>query len=47
MFCAYVLNYVVLRPGQAMYMAANEPHAYLSGECVEVMATATTSYARV
>ena len=38
-FCAYVLNYVVLRPGQAMYMAANEPHAYLSGECVEVMAT--------
>lgn len=38
-FCAYILNYVILRPGEAIYMAANEPHAYLSGECVEVMAT--------
>ena len=38
-FCAFVLNYVTLRPGEAIYMAANEPHAYLSGDCVEVMAT--------
>eukprot|EP00123_Amoebidium_parasiticum_P016299 comp23378_c0_seq1/m.38696 comp23378_c0_seq1/g.38696 ORF comp23378_c0_seq1/g.38696 comp23378_c0_seq1/m.38696 type:complete len:421 (-) comp23378_c0_seq1:539-1801(-) len=37
-FCAYVLNYVSLSEGQAMFMAANEPHAYLQGECVECMA---------
>ena len=37
--CAYVLNYVVLEPGQCIFLAANEPHAYLSGECVECMAT--------
>ena len=24
---------------QALYLAANEPHAYISGECVECMAT--------
>jgi len=36
---AYFLNYVVLAPGEAVYMAANEPHAYLYGECAEVMAT--------
>ena len=33
--CAYVLNYVVLEPGQCIFPAGNEPHAYLSGECVE------------
>jgi mannose-6-phosphate isomerase len=37
--CAYLLNYVALRPGQCIYLAANEPHAYLRGECVECMAT--------
>ena len=37
--CAYVLNYVVLQPGQCLFLAANEPHAYLAGECVECMAT--------
>ena len=37
--CAYILNYVKLQPGQCIYLAANEPHAYLSGECVECMAT--------
>lgn len=37
--CAYVLNYITLKPGQCIYLAANEPHAYLSGECVECMAT--------
>ena len=30
---------VVLQPGQCIYLAANEPHAYLKGECVECMAT--------
>lgn len=30
---------VTLKEGQAIYLAANEPHAYLSGELLEVMAT--------
>ena len=34
-FCALMLNYVVLEPGQAIFLAANEPHAYLSGDCIE------------
>lgn len=37
-FCAYLLNHVKLDVGDALFMAANEPHAYLSGQCVEVMA---------
>uniref|UniRef100_M8CV90 Mannose-6-phosphate isomerase n=1 Tax=Aegilops tauschii TaxID=37682 RepID=M8CV90_AEGTA len=36
---AFFFNYVKLRPGEALYIGANEPHAYLSGECVECMAT--------
>lgn len=35
---AYFLNLVTLAPGQAMYLPANEPHAYVSGELVEAMA---------
>ncbi|KAJ3206057.1 Mannose-6-phosphate isomerase [Clydaea vesicula] len=38
-FCALLLNYICLNPGEAFFMAANEPHAYLSGDCVECMAT--------
>ncbi|KAI8870331.1 phosphomannose isomerase type I [Ramicandelaber brevisporus] len=38
-FSALLLNYVQLQPGQAIYLAANEPHAYISGDCVECMAT--------
>eukprot|EP00158_Paraphelidium_tribonemae_P005055 Partr_v1_DN27135_c1_g1_i2_m15581 putative mannose-6-phosphate isomerase len=38
-FCALMLNYVMLRAGEAMFLAANEPHAYLAGDCVECMAT--------
>jgi mannose-6-phosphate isomerase class I len=30
-FCPYLLNYVTLDPGQAIFLGANEPHAYLSG----------------
>ncbi|TPX36063.1 hypothetical protein SeMB42_g07109 [Synchytrium endobioticum] len=37
-FCAMMLNYVELHPGEAIYLAANEPHAYISGDCVECMA---------
>ncbi|KAJ7549795.1 hypothetical protein O6H91_07G069700 [Diphasiastrum complanatum] len=36
---AFFLNFIKLLPGQAVYLAANEPHAYLSGECIECMAT--------
>ena len=38
-FCAFLLNHVTLLPGQAVFLAANEPHAYLAGDCVEAMAT--------
>eukprot|EP00798_Chlamydomonas_sp_ICE-L_P007541 gene7541-690_t len=36
---AFFLNLVKLAPGEAIYLAANEPHAYLQGELVECMAT--------
>lgn len=36
---AFFLNYVKLNPGEALYLGANEPHAYICGECVECMAT--------
>jgi mannose-6-phosphate isomerase class I len=34
----FFLNYIKLAPGEAVYLDANEPHAYLSGEIVECMA---------
>ncbi|RIA95025.1 mannose-6-phosphate isomerase [Glomus cerebriforme] len=37
-FCVLLLNYIKLDPGQAMFLGANEPHAYLSGDIVECMA---------
>ncbi|KAI8848932.1 RmlC-like cupin domain-containing protein [Chytridium lagenaria] len=37
-FCAFLLNYVELKVGEGIFLAANEPHAYLSGDCVECMA---------
>eukprot|EP01018_Ginkgo_biloba_P027432 Gb_40066 [translate_table: standard] len=36
---AFFFNYVKLGPGEALFLDANEPHAYLYGECVECMAT--------
>ncbi|KAD3640806.1 hypothetical protein E3N88_30029 [Mikania micrantha] len=35
---ALLLNHVKLEPGDGLYIAANEPHAYLIGECIECMA---------
>ena len=35
---AMLLNHVSLRPGEALYLAAGVPHAYLSGLGVEIMA---------
>ena len=31
LFSTFFLNFVSLSPGQAMFLQANEPHAYLSG----------------
>lgn len=36
---SWFLNYLRLQPGQAVALAANEPHAYISGEIIECMAT--------
>lgn len=30
-FCAFVLNFVQMQPGEAIFLAAGEPHAYVSG----------------
>lgn len=30
-FCAFMLNYVELNPGEAIFLSAGEPHAYVSG----------------
>ncbi|CAH2273392.1 mannose-6-phosphate isomerase isoform X1 [Pelobates cultripes] len=37
-FAIYFLNVLTLHPGEAMFLGANEPHAYLEGDCVECMA---------
>ncbi|KAI9020713.1 phosphomannose isomerase type I [Phycomyces nitens] len=37
-FAVLLLNYIKMEPGQAIFLGANEPHAYLSGDCVECMA---------
>lgn len=36
--CTFILNVVHLERGQAMFLGANEPHAYLSGHILECMA---------
>ncbi|KAK9711582.1 Mannose-6-phosphate isomerase [Basidiobolus ranarum] len=38
-FAVLFLNYTVLKPGEAIFLQANEPHAYISGDCIECMAT--------
>jgi mannose-6-phosphate isomerase len=30
-FCAFLLNYLKLEPGEAIFLGAGEPHAYVSG----------------
>lgn len=35
----YFLNYIKLQPSQAIFLAANKPHAYIYGDCVEIMAS--------
>jgi mannose-6-phosphate isomerase len=36
---SFFLNHLLLQPGEGVALAANEPHAYLRGECVECMAS--------
>jgi len=38
-FSIFLLNFISLKPGEGLYLAANEPHAYISGDCIECMAT--------
>ncbi|KAK6363831.1 Mannose-6-phosphate isomerase [Orbilia blumenaviensis] len=38
LFSTFFLNFVSLSPGQAMFLQANEPHAYISGDIIECMA---------
>jgi len=38
LFSVFLLNLVHLRPGQGMYLPAGEPHSYLEGTGVEIMA---------
>ncbi|KAF0982050.1 hypothetical protein FDP41_011911 [Naegleria fowleri] len=38
-FSVFFLNYVTLKPGEGLFLGPNEPHAYLSGDCMECMAS--------
>ncbi|MFL7048612.1 mannose-6-phosphate isomerase, class I [Vibrio cyclitrophicus] len=38
LFSVLLLNLITLKPGEAMYLKANTPHAYLKGTGLEVMA---------
>ncbi|XP_066492452.1 mannose-6-phosphate isomerase [Tiliqua scincoides] len=37
-FAIYFLNLMKLQPGECMFLGANEPHAYIYGDCIECMA---------
>ncbi|XP_011642247.1 mannose-6-phosphate isomerase isoform X1 [Pogonomyrmex barbatus] len=37
-FTIYFFNYIIMQPGEAIYIGPNVPHAYLSGDCIECMA---------
>ncbi|MFM2589514.1 mannose-6-phosphate isomerase, class I [Vibrio sp. TBV020] len=38
LFAPLILNVIVLKPGQAMYLDAETPHAYIKGTGLEIMA---------
>lgn len=38
-FCTFLLNISSLNSGEALFLQANEPHAYLEGEILECMAS--------
>lgn len=37
-FAPLLMNYIQMKPGESFFIGANEPHAYLAGECIECMA---------
>ncbi|KZO93783.1 mannos-6-phosphate isomerase [Calocera viscosa TUFC12733] len=37
--CVFLLNIVHLNPGEAVFLKANDPHAYIDGDIIECMAT--------
>ncbi|XP_054162355.1 mannose-6-phosphate isomerase-like [Oppia nitens] len=37
-FAIFYLNYLKLKPGEAIYLGQDEPHAYIVGDCMECMA---------
>jgi mannose-6-phosphate isomerase len=37
-FITYFLNYLILKPGDSLFLDSNEPHAYIYGDCIEIMA---------
>ncbi|EFA01794.1 mannose-6-phosphate isomerase [Tribolium castaneum] len=37
-FMVYFLNYLKLKPGEAIFLGPNLPHAYIQGDCIECMA---------
>lgn len=38
LFSSLVLNYLTMGPGEAIFLKANDPHAYISGDIIECMA---------
>ncbi|KAG2114539.1 RmlC-like cupin domain-containing protein [Suillus clintonianus] len=44
-FCAFILNYFNLKPGHAFSVATGEPHAYITGDIIECMATSDNTIA--
>ncbi|XP_074267110.1 mannose-6-phosphate isomerase 1-like [Silene latifolia] len=39
LLAAFLMNYVTLKPGEGLCLGENELHAYVSGDCIECMAT--------
>jgi len=37
-FSIFFLNYLMLKPGEALFLGQDEPHAYILGDCIECMA---------
>lgn len=47
LFAPLMLNVITLQPGDAMFLDAETPHAYLKGTGLEIMRTQTTCYVPV
>lgn len=45
-FCSFMLNVVKLQPGQACFLQANEPHAYLEGRGWPMSSSLLTMHTR-